>query len=344
MLHSLTDLAILHHTRLALTSLALSVSLGIAPADAGRVNPAHLPADAKWVIHVDYEALGDSAVWQKFREKKSQVTQMVQSWMKQRYGIDLPTGLKSLTMFSRDYREYTGTVLIEASYEAQKIEARLGEARQHRTTKWQDYTLHTIMLSKQKSPNAGPSGDQEMTVVMVDDKTILLASSEANAKQSLKLLAGEAESLEGKDSPLLADTISEAWVYGAAIDLNELKQHPVSMPIIVQHEQITWSLGKQSDGMVFEQADLVAQSAEVAEKMKTVLEGIIAYESLWAEGSQSLTAIIEKVQVEHAGKTTSFQWRGSSEQVVAATEDIFERLESWKPILMKHSPKHGKKD
>lgn len=72
--------------------------------NAGELNAAHVPADAMWLIHVDYAALSGSPMWQKIREEKPVVAKMMQGLMMQRYGIDLSTDLKSITMFSRDYK------------------------------------------------------------------------------------------------------------------------------------------------------------------------------------------------------------------------------------------------
>ena len=183
---------------------------------AAELDPAHVPADAQWLIHVDAEALSDAQLAEKIRQKKPEITGAIHQWMEQRYGINPPEDLYSITMFSRDYREHTGTVVIRADYDAAKVEQRLREAKQHQTAQWNDYTLHTIMLSKQKPSDDGPSGDQEMTVVMVDKETLLLASSVDNAKETLKLLAGETKSLKDQDSPLLSDQARTAWMYGAA--------------------------------------------------------------------------------------------------------------------------------
>ena len=332
--------------RFAFTPLSLMivvaglVGLGKSPeVNAGELNAAHVPADALWLIHVDYEALSDSPMWQKIREEKPVVAKMMQGLMKQRYGIDLSTDLKSITMFSRDYKIYTGTVIVHADYDASKIEERMKQALDHRTTQFNDHTLHTVTLSKQKSDDDGPSGDEEMTVVMVDKHTLLLASSVANAQENLKRMAGEGESLKDKPSKLLRDEAGKAWIYGSAIDLGKLKDHPVSMPVIAQHERITWSLGEQSDGKIYEKAELVAQSEEVATKMKKVLDGAVAFETLSAEGSEALTALIKDVEVKQDGKTAMFEWSGSSDQVVAALDDVFARMETWKSMFVDRKPK-----
>lgn len=307
-------------------------------ANAGELNAAYVPADAQWLIHVDYESLSDSPMWQKIRDEKPIVTKMLHGKIKQRYGIDLSTELKSITLFSSDYKIYTGTVIVHADYDASKIEKRMKQAIDHRTTKFNDHTLHTVTLSKQPPADDGPSGDEEMTLVMVDKNTLLLASSVENAKKNLKRMAGQGESLKDKPSKLLSDQVDKAWIYAAAVNLGELKDHPVSMPVIAQHERITWSLGEQSDGKIYERAELVAQSAEVAQKMKKVLDGIVAFETLRADGSESMTALMKEVKVNQDGKTAMFEWSGSSDQVVAALDDVFARMKTWQSMFMNYKP------
>jgi hypothetical protein len=156
----------------------------------------------------------------------------------------------------------------------------------------------------------------------------------------LKLLSGEAASLKGSDSKLLTDKTEAAWIYGAAINLGKLKDHPIAMPIIAQHNQINWSFGEKSDGVLYEKAKLVAQSEEIAKNMETVLNGIVAWERLWAEGSKPMAELMKNAQVMRDGSTTGFQWEGKSDQVVAALDDVFARLETWKPIVMKRKQDH----
>ena len=303
-------------------------------APAGELNPAHIPADAKWVIHVDYESLSDSGFMQKLRDRNPMLVRMIRDRLVQQYGIDLPEGMHSATLFSRDYRKYTGTVILQADYDAAKVEAKLKKATKYSVTQWQDHALHTVTLSKQKPGDPDPSGDQEMTVVMVDDDTLLLASSVPNAQAALKLLAGESPSLEGQKSPLLSDSAKQAWIYGAAIDLGNLRQHDVSMPVLAQHEKIVWAVGKRNDKL-FEEATFTGQSEPVAEKMQRVLDGLLAYGQLWASDSKPLTELYRDIEITREGSTTGFRWQGDADQVATALDDVFNRVDTWKDLLIR---------
>lgn len=272
---------------------------------AGELQPAHIPADAKWIIHVDYESFRESGISKKLRERNPLVATFARNWLIQQYGMDPAEDIASATMFSRDYQKQTGTVILHTDYDAEKIEAKLKRSIKHSATKWQDHTLHTVTLSKQRQNDTDPSGDQEITVVMVDKDTIILASSAPNAQAAINLIKGDGESLAGKSSTLLTKSVGDAWFYGAAIDLGKLRDHEVSMPVLSQHEQVNFSFGKR-DSMMFEEGTMVAQSEEVAQKMQKVLVGMVAYGQLWAHDSEPLKSLYQDVNVNRNGKTVMF--------------------------------------
>ncbi|MCM2375022.1 hypothetical protein [Aporhodopirellula aestuarii] len=313
---------------------AVSLIATIIPirASAEPLDADHVPADAKWVVHVDFESLSDSELADAIRQQKPQMIQHVRKWIEKRYGINPPEDLRSITAFSRDYQVHTGTVILQAEYDQAKVETVLNKAMNHRTTVWEGNTLHTVTLSKQKPSEDGPSGDEEMTVVMLDDDTIVFGSSIQNAKDAIGVLQSETAVLAGSESPLITSAAQSAWVYGAAIDLQQLENHPVAMPILSQHKQIVWALGER-DGLIYEQCDLVAISEQVAQHTKTVLDGLVAYETLWAKDSDSMKDIMKSVSVNQEGNRSGFHWQGDSEKAVAALDEILRRLSTWKPLL-----------
>ncbi len=329
-------------SRKAIIFIALSIFTTAASSrsGAGTLDPAHVPADAKWVIHVDFESFSDSDFAKAARQQKPQMAKGVRDWIEKRYVIDPPEDLHSATAFSRDYRVHTGTVILHANYDKAKVEATLKHAMNHRTDQWEGHTLHTVTLSKQEPGEGGPSGDEEMTVVMLDSDTIIFGSSNANAKDAIKLLQGDAETLEGTDTPLITGAAKSAWMYGAAIDLQQLKDHPVSMPILSQHKQIVWSFGER-DGQIYEQGDFLAASEQIAESTKKILDGIVAYESLWSEGSEPMKAVMKSVQVSREGNRSSLRWQGDSDTVVNALDDALDQMATWRPFLVSE---HGEKN
>lgn len=305
-----------------------------------KLNPKHLSADATWVVHCNFDALSETAFAQEIRNEKPNVMQFVHQWFQQQYGIDPPQDLHSLTMFSDDYRPYTGVVVVRADYDPSKVEAKLRKQSDLQTANFQNTTLYTVTLAKHQGKHSAASGQQDqasghdhsggkqMTVVMVDEDTLLLASSIDKAKETLQVLSGDSETLETSDSQLLANSADDALIYGAAINLQDISRHDIAMPVLQQHETIRFSFG-QRNGMLYEQATLTAQSQEVAEKMKQVLEGLVAYKQLWAHGSDSFRSLVDSVKIDQQGNQASFTWQGDSDTVVAALDDVLPRVATW---------------
>lgn len=325
----------------AIYAAAVIVGTSSPPAIAGELDKSHVPIDAKWLIHVDYEAFADSELAESIRQKMPYATDWAAEWMEKEYGIRPPKDLASITMFSRDYRRYTGTVILQADYDPQKITQKLQEEDNLRKTQWEGYTLITATLSKQRGEK-GPSGDQEMTVVMVDGDTIILASSVPVAKSAIDLLKNNARSLETTDSPLLKGVSENAWMIGSAVELGNLEQHPLPMPMLSQMEQIVWSIGEEN-GHITEHAEFLAQSEEVAKRLYRVLDGLIAYEELWAKDSEPMQRMMKNVELDRDQDRVNLHWKGDTQTVIKATGISLQRLATWRNFLTSDRSESSKK-
>lgn len=326
-------------------------------AESAELDPADVPVDAKWILHIDQESLSKIEAIEQLCELYPQLTSEIREWFKKHYGISLQEDLRSLTMFSRDYRLHTGTLLLETKYDEEKIQRALHEYDSLKKTKWKGHTLYTITLAKHHdshrdathkrlNQDTGSHGDdghgattdghdksggKQMTVYL-GDELIVLASSVPNAKSVLRLLEGDAPSLERTGSPLIAQAPADAVIYGAAIELGRLKQYDLLLPLLQQQEQCFYAFGERR-GKLFETLKLTAQSEELAEKTTEVLEGLIAYEQLWAAGSEPLVELMDNVQISRDGVESTVSWEGDSELVVKSFDDLKARIDQWMTLF-----------
>lgn len=313
-----------------LSLLFISSTASAAPLDPDRV-----PADAKWVIHVDLEALSGTALADQVRQKRPQMVALARRWFQNQYGIDPREDFDGLTMFSDTYESHTGTAILQSGYDREKVKGELEKKPEVRTETWENHTLYTISKEKEAGPprergNRAQNQSKQrqaksVTIILLDDKTAIFASSADRAKAAVKLVQGNAPSLE-KDSKLLAEHKEGAMVYGAAIDLNQITQRESIFPVLRQHEKIYCSAGEE-DGEFFRRLTLVAQSEEVAEQMKTALEGSVAFSKVWAADSDSLKRMAEEAEITRDGKTVQFRASNDTETVLNALGDIRDRLQ-----------------
>lgn len=306
--------------RMALTAwlvLAASVSATAAPLD-----PSHVPGDAKWVIHVDFEALGDTAFAEKLRAERPELIQHASEWLRSRYGIDPRQDLKGWTLFSNTYAAHTGASVLLADYDARRVKAIIEEQPGVEKTTWQDHTIYTWRLDDPKAQG------RKLTGVLLDGGKAVFASSPELAKTAVNLLEGEGASLKDQKSPLTADVPKGAVIYGAAIDLGKIARRERAFPILQQHERITWATGERGD-KAFETTVLEAKSAEVAQEMEKVLEGMVSLMRVWAGDHKNIRKLADEVEITRQGATVKAHWESDTETALAAFKEFEETVGPW---------------
>ena len=79
---------------LSIVAVIASAVTTIAVAQAADLNPAHLPVDTEWVVHINQEALSELEVMEEIRDLYPQITNDIREWFENRYGIDPQDGLR----------------------------------------------------------------------------------------------------------------------------------------------------------------------------------------------------------------------------------------------------------
>jgi hypothetical protein len=125
----------------AIAAALVTLAFLTPPGSAAPLDPKRVPADAKWVIHLDYEALTDTQLMEIYRSKRPQRVERARKWLQERYGIDPQQDLKDATLFSDSYRSHSGAIVLRTAYDREKVEADVLKRRGVKTTQWQDYTL-----------------------------------------------------------------------------------------------------------------------------------------------------------------------------------------------------------
>lgn len=326
---------------LAILSLSTASTASAAP-----LNPSHVPADAKWVIHVDLEALTGTALAEQVRQNRPEMVKLVRQWFQNRYGIDPREDLIGVTMFSNSYESHTGTMILKAGYDLEKVAAELKNNRSIQTESWENQTIYIITKPRfdargnrsnrpgeaapqqpgEQPQNGADTSHAKSAIILLDDQTAVFASSADRAKAAVGLLQGDSPSLEGKEAKLLKGMTEGAVIYGAAVDLKDIAQHEGIFPILRQHEHIYLSLGEK-EGEVFRTMTLAAQSEEVAEQMTKALEGAVAFGKVWSAGSENMTRIANSVEITREGVVVHLQGRSDTETLLGALEEMGERLQ-----------------
>ncbi|WP_459556310.1 hypothetical protein [Lacunimicrobium album] len=322
--------------------------------NAGGLEEKQIPADAKWVVHFDLDAMGDGALVEVMKEKKSDLMEKIKAKASERYGIDVDEDLRSATFYGTSFEPHTGVMVLNSEYDKAKLESRFAEKGASQS-KFHDYTLYTMKgknpgrqeqvalkpvegqdIAKQQDEAAHRNAksaqqraiemDHEKVFVLKDETHLIAASSEELAKSAIALLDGEERDTLRPRSDLLAGYKKGATVYGSAVELNTIQRPGGLFEILKQHKQISYVAG-QENGEFFEHTVLEADSPAVSRKMEEVVEGMVAAGKLWAGESRELKKVMRDVKVDRKGKTLEVHFNSDADQVVNALEVVWERRE-----------------
>jgi hypothetical protein len=335
------------------TAIATAVACGLLAATAAQAAPldkSDVAKDAKWVIHVDLEALTDSKVAEKAGKEWPQKTQKIRQRLESEMGITPQEDLRGLTMFSNTYEMHSGVAILNAKFERQKVKSSLESKQGVKKTKWDDYTLYTYDVSKHKATDHQTSGHKTsahaasdddhqgehkngdsdkskdktktVTTAIVDRNTLVCAASPERVKWAIKLLENESESLaKADDSKLVKDADSEALIYASAVDLDELPEHVGALAVLRQHKHACYTL-KERDGKLKEQLALTATDKEIADKMKEAAQGLVALLDVWTADADKLNEMVTQTEIKQDGDTLHITWQGTPGDAITAIEQI----------------------
>jgi hypothetical protein len=281
--------------------LMLGVSAG-ARADA--FDPKTVPADAKWVLHVDMDTAKGTKLWDIF-DDHLQNNDGVQSGidqLQQITGVRFPQDFHDVTLYGRSASEEAGVILCHVDADQDRIVAALQMNPDYSSSTYGNYEIHS--WSDKGKTRFGAFHGKSLAII---------GRSEENIKAALDTLDAKAGGLP-TDSPLVGGAGAGLVAYASGEDLAALtkgnRQRPPFLPLI----DSTWvTIGEQGDHVLVT-ASVVGKTAAGAQQMRSILEGAKAMVTLTASngngdarlktGAAALASLTSKVD----DKTLSIDW------------------------------------
>jgi hypothetical protein len=268
--------------RVATVSIAVLLCLTLATAaSAGPIQPKEVPADAKFVVHVDVSKgldtrLGrfilDHAKAKGLGDKVDQFEQMT--------GVNLLTDIKGVTVYGKAYAEKSAVLLIRGTFDQQKLTQLLEAGDTYEAIKHGDYTIHRWVDEKA----AAKDKHAERYGVFHGDGLIVMAGSLEPVKAALLVLDGHQKNATANEA--LHDAIAPAGgtvATLAAFDI-EVPEHKRNA-VIDKVKDVRLSIGEAENTLTLS-ATVTAIEAEQAEQMADSLRGLKAMVLLSAQRRQ----------------------------------------------------------
>lgn len=298
------------------------------------LNPAQIPADAKWVFHVDLNTLRTSAVGKELltvtRQAQLELVQQI------KVGIDaekLLTTIGAVTAyganFSNDPSLIDGTLILEGTADLRKIaeslllQGTLAAPEQVKEVK--DLPFPAYSIDAPREPNTqGPKN--EVFIAFPPEPIVLISKSRPQLQRAREIIAGSAASIARTPAAPLGQLLKPAagaFVFAASLVPAE-QMFPQDGPqtrILQMTNSASLAIG-ESGLRTFAHAELSASSGDTADKLMKILQGMAAMLSLAETNDKYLAEFLSSTAVTRADNIVTLHLAYDSRRLVEMAHAI----------------------
>ncbi|HLB74649.1 MAG TPA: hypothetical protein VJJ98_11565 [Sedimentisphaerales bacterium] len=308
----------------SMTVLTVSVLLLAAPARlglGGQLLRNQVGAGANWVAHLNFDQLVKSQLGQLIRSElaKEGLEEQLQGFQTI-FSFHPIDDIRDVTIYGNGSDREKAVALFEGSFDKEKLVAVVRMNPQYKEIKDGDLVVHSWVDENKKDPN-GP--DQRMYGCTYDNMVVLGAGFEA-VKQAVDVLKGTSpNAADGvfKQSALDAEG---AFFQVAANAVNDLANHQNEAAVLEQTDELGAAVG-ENNGTFYVNVSLRAGSEEIAQNVKKVLEGIIAFLTLAGSEHPSLAELAGKLKLSAVDRMVALSFESSSESVFASLKEAWQK-------------------
>ncbi len=296
--------------------LAIAVVLGfVAVVRAEPLDLKQVAADAKWAAHLDLDALHASSLLEKARQhwlQKHPEAEVHLALLREVWKFNPCTDLHGITIYGRQIKKDTGVAIVRAKVDQNLLLEKAKLAPDHRVSAYGKYELHSWLHAK------GSKHERGMTGTFYKPDVMIFGASADEVMAALDVLDGTKPSFAGKESGLDLSIPPGAILVAGATGLADIEL-PCKSPLAKQADALVLAIG-ENQGEVFVMGQLIVKQAEIAQQIKTVLEGGLALAVLAHSGDADAIKMVNAVKVAATDKAVSVEGRASVDAVWAQVQ------------------------
>ena len=306
--------------RVALLAVAMLASAAV-PLAAAPLDLAAVPADAKWLMHVDMDAARNSVVVQRGGDrmlKKNPQAGAMMDVVSQMVGIDPRKDVRDVTAYGVDTDKRSGVMIVRAKVNRDFLTLMVEKAADHKTMIHRDYTLHA--WTHKRDGHSGP-----MVGAFHRDDVMVFARTEAAVKSALDVLDGRQAAVTGNEG--LAGRVRPGSIVVAratAVDPD------TKCPVLKQGQGFRVALGEH-EGKSFHRVRMDMNTPAAADDVVNVINGFTALVGLrWggeADVMKDVTKLVGNTKTVVDGATCTISWDADAEEVWKVAERAYDFLE-----------------
>ncbi len=301
---------------------ATAVCTLVSPVRADALDKSRVPAQARWVAHVDVEALTRSTLFAALRAQNEEFELDGDlAELKAEFGIDPFVDLKSLTVYCADKSPERAVILMTGSDKLDAALMRLQEQPGYRTEKDGAHTLH--VWSQDEETWYGWVLRRDATA----NRVVVLSANRDDVLGGIAVIEGARPSLAAqRDGLVFATPAPGSFLFAAATEnLSELNEIEATSRVFKLAQTMSIDVGEDR-GALYAHAIVDTKTPEDALKIQQVLQGAVALVGLMSDepgiGSH-LSSLVGALRFECTGSRLTANFRYD----VKALLEVFAALE-----------------
>lgn len=308
-------------------SAALVLFLGLcAKSQAAPLDLKHVPATAKWLAHVDVDALRSSTVVQKMWKKTVETHKQAEAHLgmvNAFLGTDLRSDLHGMTFFGNEIGKHTGTLIVHARLDQKRLTGMAQAVPGHTVVKYGEYEIFSCVHKHRNHSHT-------VAATFLKSDRLVLSSSVEELQAALDVLDGKSASIR-EEAPL-AGRIPPGTSVLFRIAGVAAADCPCHCAIVKKTDSFRLVMGEEN-GQSFFRTRTVTTDKEVTNQLKDVVEGGRAMALLHCGDDEQGQRLVKPLTVKVEDKTLTVLWK-------APATDVWEMIEKQAKILQALHARH----
>jgi hypothetical protein len=298
--------------------------LGATPVWGSTLALEQVSSEANWVVHVDSEWIWQSHLGRLIRQGLAETDAEVKMEnFATIFSFHPLDDIHSITLYGKGPEESKAVVLIKATFEKDVILALLRMNDTHKESNYGDRIIHSWVddKDKDKEPDKVKYGsfyNQELVVIGGSREVVVKALDVMEGKAANAKTSGTFDSLNmGKLGVM---------IMASAQGIDEMVTHKQAMSL-KQTEALKLSIG-ENEKKFYIDVNLTAKSAEAADNIGKMAQGMLAFGMLAGEEHPQLAKMAQAVELYWQGKDVRVYFEWSSDDIYAVLKQIWRQKQN----------------
>ena len=289
------------------------------------LDTSQVPADSKWFIHADVDAMVAGKLPRTIGElwRRLPNAPLVLNQLQRMGGLDPGQDLHGVTMYGRHYAEKSGIVVMHADVDQQRLTRFLRRQPGYRTSR---HAGHRLIHWTQKR---GTPEEHQATVCCYQPTLLVIGREVDGVKQAIDVLRGTSPHVTDDTHQLVSasatGTMIQAWAVGLA-DVRLNFESP-----LVRKSKTVFAVAGERGQEFFAVVKVVTESEDTTEQLRAVAQGLLAMAKLQYDTNDRVTRVLNSVNVSTHDNLLVAECVGSVDEISHLIEQLWACYDTYQP-------------